>query len=256
MNPPEDMNQFQKNRDTVDISPPFRQVILGEDDVKTLGIYFYQDIGVGAAERKGVDDHGQELYFCAYYNRRVPEKYEFISEYRFYIAKQPMCHDVYWNLGYPPDESVILEQFNGETAAEASPYGEIFADLKSRIVNLLRELKENTFDPFEIGGSLFSYTPGQGISIAYTVCEMPDIDKREFVQFYFTGEKLKSLSRSPVPLEDMMRFFPDFDTLDKNQLHLRTFLPPVENAVREGSQYHEMYLEALDSIDFDRTVHF
>ncbi len=256
MNPPEDINRFQRNRNFSDGRPPIRQIILGEDEVKTLAIYFYGDNGIGAAERKGTDDQGQKLYFCAYFNRRVPEKYEFIPEYQFYVANQPICRDIYWNLGYPPDESVILERFDGETAAEASPYAEIFADLKSRIVELLRELKGNTFDPFEIGGSLFSYTSGRGISLAYTICEMPDVDNREFIQFYFTGEKLKLLSRSPVPLEDLMRFFPDFDTLDKNQLHLRTFLPPLENAVGEGSRYHEMYCEALDSIGFDRTVSF
>jgi len=169
-----------------------------------------------------------------------------------FFDAQNLSHRIW----YPPDESVILEQFRSEKAAEASPYAEIFTDLKNRIANLLRELKENPIDPFEIGGSLFSYTSGHGISLAYTVCEMPDTDNREFLQFYFTGEKLKHLSRSPVPLEDLMRFFPDFDTLDKNQLHLRTFLTPSEYALKENVRYHEMYCEALDSIGFDRTVTF
>ena len=80
---------------------------------------------------------------------------------------------------------------------------------------------------------------------------MPIRERNEFVQFYFIGKKLKLFSRSDVPLQDLMRFFPDFDTLDKNQLHLRTFLPTVENAINEGSQYHDMYCEALEAVAFD-----
>lgn len=115
-------------------------------------------------------------------------------------------------------------------------------------------------NPYEIGGSLFSYTPerteGRFMTLTYTMCECPIRERQEFVQFYVSGNKLKHLSVSKESLEDMMRFFPDFDTLDRTELHLRIFLDPEEDALREGSLYHEKWLEARDSIEFDRGITF
>ena len=53
-----------------------------------------------------------------------------------------------------------------------------------------------------------------------------------------------------------MRFFSDFEALDREQLHLRTFLPIREYALKDDGLYHQRYLESLDSIEFDQHVTF
>ena len=221
---------------------------------------FYGDVWIGAAGCCCHVAQDHEVNLCAFYNRRVPGGYRFIPEYQFFVTKENVCQDLFWNLGNLSDSSLILEQYAGVGAAEASPYGPIFLELKDKIESTINMLKEEPLDPYLFAGSLFSYTPDseqeKQLALTYTMCECPIRDRQEFVQFYVSGDRLKKLSISQIPLEDMMRFFPDFETLDREVLHLRTFLPVRESALQEGSLYHEVWLDALDSIEFDRQVMF
>ena len=223
---------------------------------QTLANCFHGDNWIGAAERDYYLNADHEICQCASLNRRIPGRYGFIPGYSFYMAKERICTDLYFNLGNPPDRSLIVVQYDGIKAAEASPFVKDFLDLKKNIEDTIQMLKDNTLDPYEIGGSLFSYTPerteGRFMTLTYTMCECPIRERQEFVQFYVSGNKLKHLSVSKEPLEDMMRFFPDFDTLDRTELHLRTFLNPENDALKESSLYHEKWLEARESIEFDR----
>ena len=59
----------------------------------------YPDIYFGTAERNYYIDRYHELCLCVHHNRRVPDKYEFIPDYQYYVTKKRMCLDIYWHLG-------------------------------------------------------------------------------------------------------------------------------------------------------------
>ena len=59
----------------------------------------------------------------------------------------------------------------------------------------------------------------------YIMCEIPIIERKEFVQFYLSKgtQSWDRMSISPEPISEMMSFFKDFDELDKKVLHLRKY---------------------------------
>ena len=100
---------------------------------QTLANCFHGDNWIGAAERDYYLNADHEICLCASLNRRIPGRYGFIPGYSFYVAKERICTDLYFNLGNPPDRSLIVVQYDGIKAAEASPFAKDFRDLKKNI---------------------------------------------------------------------------------------------------------------------------
>lgn len=204
----------------------------------------YKGVYIGAAERNYYVDRHHELCLCAYYNRRVPGKYEFISDYLFFITKKRMCLTIYWNLGNVSDEKSILERYDSIDAARSSRYYEDFLDLKAKIDSAVEWQRTHVLDPFEdYMGTSFRYEDDDS---CFSIFEYPVCDRKEMVQFYYnrTTDQWERMSVSKEPLSDLMRYFKDFDELDERELRLRTFLPIEENAMTEGSLYHKPYEDA------------
>ena len=56
-------------------------------------------------------------------------------------------------------------------------------------------------------------------------------------------ENWDMMSVSPERLSNLIRFFKDFDDLDRRELHLRSFLP-LEAAIQENA----LYKRAFDTV--------
>ena len=204
----------------------------------------YKDIYIGSAERNYYVDKYHELCLCAYYNRRIPGKYEFIPEYLFFVTKQRICSTIFRNLGNVSDKKYVLEKYDSINTARASRYYRDFRDLKAKIDSALKWRKRHFFDPFQDDFmSSFSYEKD---SVCFSVFEKPIPERKELVQFYYNKmtAECKYMSVSKEPVSDLIRYFHDFDELDKNDLHLRTFLNIDENAIPEDSLYHKFYKDA------------
>ena len=75
------------------------------------------------------------------------------------------------------------------------------------------------------------------------------ISKESRVLFVDDGSRddtWEMMSVSREPLSDLMRYFKDFDELDRNELHLRRFLSEKEYA-EEGSEYYKEYRKAVSN---------
>ncbi len=213
----------------------------------SLAERFYNDIYMGAAERNYYVDGYQELCLCAHYNRRIPGKYEFVEEYQFFVTKDRMCLEIYWNLGNISDSDRILEHYQSLEEAENSKFYKDFCDLKVQIEESIEWEKTHIIDPFEMRAisSFLSMEDEKG-DAKYTIYEVPISDRKEMVQFYLNNENesWEMMSVSAVELSDMLRFFKDFDVLDKEQLHLRTFYS-IENRIMEKEP---SYKKAFDEV--------
>ena len=250
-----DIKKVLEDKDSRSPLPLIKKEIGGITYEHSLAERFYGDVFIGTAERNYYIDQYHELCLCAFYNRRIPGKYEFIPEYQFFITKQRMCLDIYWNLGNISDESMIMEKYDGLEAAKSSYYYDDFLDLKKKIDDSIKWRKEHALDPYKLGGwSSFNYKPNQEKRLTYTVYECPIKENHEIIQLYLVGEKVKMLSTSQVLLSDMMSFFKDFETLDKEELHLRSFLPIKEYVLPEGSKYHDLYTEIIKNIQHWKNV--
>lgn len=210
---------------------------------------FYQDIFMGTAERNYYVDTYHELCLCVHFNRRIPGKYEFIPDYQFFVTKKRMCLDIYWNLGNISDEGMILEKYDNLESAKSSRYYSDFCDLKQKIEEGIEFKKNHVWDPFKYGnGSCF-----QSSDKVYSIYEYPNASQKEFVQFYWNTntKQWEKMSISSVQLSDLVRFFKDFEELDKRELHLRIWLPITVCAVAETGQYHILF---KDAEEFNRSM--
>jgi len=223
------------------IETPFRLIERNITYEHSLAERFYDDVYMGSAERNYYVDEFHEICLCAHYNRRIPGRYEFFPDWQFFITKKRMCLDIYWNLGNIPDENMIIEKYIGLESARKSPFFKDFKDLQYMINKSIRWKKKHKVDPFEFyTGSSFDYPSAKYGKPEYTVFQFPVKTKKELVQFYLNKatDKLKLMSVTKEPFSDMMEFFDDFDELDKNEIHMRKFLPIQEYAIKEGSPYH------------------
>ena len=250
-----DIKRVLEDKDTLSPLPLIERELGGITYEHRLAEHFYRDVYMGAAERNYYIDRYHELCLCAYFNRRVPGKYEFIPEYQFFVTKKRMCLDIYWNLGYISDESMVVEKYDGIEAAKESHYYKDFVDLKEMIDKSIKWKKDHIFGPFDIGGmSSFQYSPCKGTT--YAVHEIPIKERQEILQLYMDPdtEKLMQVTVSKVLLSDLMRFFKDFESLDENELHLRTFLPVQEYALADGSLYHGYYTQVVEWLERMKNV--
>ncbi len=147
----------------------------------TLAERFPGDVFMGASERNLYVDQYDEICLCAYYNIRIPGKYEFIPEYHFYRTKSRMCLDLYWNLGHLEDESGIIEEYHSLEEAKDSDYYQDFCDLKANIDKWIRDKKERHEE--------FSrkYPGGFGASHSKELHESYDEETKQYVQLYLRG---------------------------------------------------------------------
>lgn len=249
-----DIKRILEDKDTLSSLPLIERELGGITYEHSMAEHFYQDVYMGAAERNYYVDRHHELCLCAYYNRRVPGKYEFIPEYQFYVTKTRMCLDIYNNLGNISDESMIVEKYDSIESAKESHYYQDFMDLKEMIDKSIKWKREHISDPFDRGSSSFNYSPRQGTEC--TVFEIPVEERREILQLYMDrdAEKLMQATVSKVRLSDLMIFFKDFESLDKNELHLRTFLSIQECVLAEGSLYHGYYMKVLENIKMWKNI--
>lgn len=205
---------------------------------------FYGEQYLCSAERNYYVDRYHELCLLAHYGKRTPGKYEIVPGYEFFVTKKRMCLDIYWNLGHLSDESVIVERYDSLESAKQSEYYADFCDLKDKIDDGIKWAKNREYDPFEFGGgSKYGAEKDENDEPTYDVYQYIDSENKQFIQLY-QNIKTKSwdkMSISSEDLSDLMRFFRDFDELDKNELHLRTWLSINDNAIAEGSAYHHVY---------------
>ena len=223
-----------------------------KEDVKCLACNLYGNVAIGASEQCYDLGQNQTVYLCAYYNKRVQGTYQFVPEYFFYIAEQSIYKELYWNQGTISNQAVIAKEYVGLEAARNSYFYECFVSLKNKIESQLRWSSEHALDPYEPGGSMIKYKPDASQELFYTLCEIPIKDRLEFVQFYFRGTQLITMSVSKEPLLDLMMFIKDFEEVDANELHLRTFLPIDGYALEPDAIYHAAYADAQDSIDYQQ----
>ena len=246
-----DINRILEDNGSITLLPLIDRGVGGITYQHSSAEHFYRDVFIGSAERNYYIDRHHELCLSAYYNRRVPGKYEFIPEYLFFVTKKRMCLDIHRNLGNISDESMILEKYVGIEATIGSSYYCDFCDLKEMIDKSIKYKRENIFGPFDIPCMMCGpRTSDDGIM--YDFFEIPIKERQEVVQLYTdqVTHELKLLSVSKILISNMIGFFKDFDILDRDELHLRTFLPIEEYALAENSPYRVYYDDVMHWYEF------
>ena len=217
---------YTDDKDTCQFLPLIEKPVGDVTYEQCLAVRFYGDVYMGTAQRNYYADRYHEICLCAHYNRRIPGKYEFEEGYQFFVTKKRMCLDIYWNLGNISNTHSVLEHYHSIESAVNSNYYRDFCDLKSQIEEGVKRKKARAVNMFEedVGISFHPVEDVNGKS-RYIMCEIPIIERKEFVQFYLSKgtQSWDRMSISPEPISEMMSFFKDFDELDKKVLHLRKY---------------------------------
>lgn len=220
--------------------------------------HFHRDIFMATTERNYYVDRYHELCLCAHYNRRIPGEYRFEEGFQFFVTKKRMCLDIFWNLGNISDEKMILEHYDSIDNAKKSLHYRDFCELKDMIEEGINWNKTHIPDPFIFpGGSHYQSAPDKNGKRKYTIYEKSIKERREFVQFYLNNEteNWDMMSVSPERLSNLIRFFKDFDDLDRRELHLRSFLP-LEAAIQKNALYKRAFDTVKQSYEDWKHVQF
>jgi hypothetical protein len=118
------------------------------------------------------------------------------------------------------DKSMIIKEYKNIDLIPKNALYKEFVSLKNQIENNIRCKTENPNDPFEYDLiSCFQFGVCENGGAKYRVYETPISERKEMVQFYLNNatKKWEAMSISEVELSDLMMFFEDFDSIDKNE---------------------------------------
>lgn len=218
---------------------------------------FYGDIYMSTAERNYYVDQYHEVCLCAHYNRCIPGTYQFDGKYQFFVTKERMCLDIYWNLGNISDETMILEKYDSIKAAEESKYYGDFLELVKKIEAGVEWKRTHFLDPFKFGGgcSFLSQKDENGRS-KYIIYEIPIPEEKVMAQFYLDQETetWDTMSISPVSLCDLMQFLKNFNELDEQVLHLRNFISLNDRTLDFRPGYRKAFEKAKSFYESSKNV--
>lgn len=208
-----------------------------------------RDVIIAAAERNLYVDEHHEINLCAYWNSRIAGTYQFDNKYSFYVTDGRLCITIWRNLG-DVSECHILKKFESLEDAKGSEYYDDFCKLKLLIEksvktqkNYMEKREKNIFDWSTMSAR------------TYPDCEGGDYEwictkTKEFVQLHvdLTADKW-ILTTSKESLSEIKGFFKDFEELDKNELHLRTFHNELDvKNLDKSSPYYEIVKTAKEEL--------
>lgn len=208
------------------------------------------EIYIGDAEKNYYVDKRHEINLCVHYNFRIPGKYAFIPEYRFYVTDGRQSLPLHWGLG-AIEPTKIIEEYESLELAKKSEYYEDFCELKDKIdKEILRQQKVWKLSKIQYDNSVHSSSkeiPGKGM---YTLYEIPLQQTNEYIQFHFCEETDKwQLSTSHYSVIDVWRYLNDFYEIEKTELQLLTYHPMINGELPASSAYYRAYTEVKRFIE-------
>ena len=217
----------------------------------------FRDIYIGTAERHFYNDPARKLSVSVYYNSRIPGKLEFDGKWRLFVTEDSLCRTIFRQHGNLSDESQVYEKYYGLEEAEGSAFYNDFAELIKKAEDSIAWTKDHAWKPYEKYSGSIRFRPVPGEDPEYTVYEQCIPEREEIVQFYWneTDSRWDTMAVSKEPLHEVMNHLKDFEELDRNELHLRRFLPIQEYAMEEGSVYHKEFKSAEDINNWYREPH-
>lgn len=208
------------------------------------------DIYIGDAERNYFVDKQHEINLCVHYNFRIPGKYAFISEYRFYVTDGRQSLFLHCRLG-EIDPAKVIEEYTSLELAAKSEYYKDFYELKEKIDNeILRQQEIRKTVKVQLDNSVRSSSkeiPDKGMCTLY---EIPHAETKEFVQFHIWEETGQwQLSTSHHSVIDEWRYLNDFYQIEETELHLLTYRPMKNTGLPSTSVYYQAYLGVKQFIE-------